>query len=128
MTKRMMTAIVAMVVAGCDGAPTQDAIPAPVVTVDNPYHDRLLTLSVLQQGAALRTAIRSAGESCNRVEAQTFQQDYTNLKMWTARCQRTSYAVYLAPNGDVQVRNCDQAAALKLPACRTPATPADEKA
>ena len=52
------------------------------------------------------------------MEAAAFQQDHDNLKMWTATCQTRSYAVFLAPNGDVQVRDCKDTAVLKLPACR----------
>ena len=102
---------------GADRAPTGAPVRAPVV-VNNPYHDNLVKLTELGRGAALRRAIRAAQESCDRVEAAAFQQDHDNLKMWTATCQSRSYAVFLAPNGDVQVRECADMAALELPACR----------
>lgn len=106
-----------LVLAACDGgAPTPPA-PRPVVSMANPYHDRLLTLSELERGAALRAAIRGSQEPCNRVERAGFQQNHQNMKMWTASCQRASYAVFLAPNGDVQVRNCADLASLRLPRC-----------
>ena len=39
--------------------------------------------------------------------------------MWTARCSDgNDWAVFIAPNGDVQVRDCAEAATLALPACR----------
>jgi hypothetical protein len=42
--------------------------------------------------------------------------------MWSARCDRGGdYAVYIGPDGSVQVRPCADAAKLKLPACRIPA-------
>lgn len=106
--------------AGCDGGadPAAPARPETVVTVRNEYHDSMLRLDDLQRGGALRRAIRSAGESCDRVTASAFQQDYTNLKMWTVRCQKSAYAVFLAANGDVQVRKCADAAVLKLPLCK----------
>lgn len=125
MTLRMVTGLAAAALLGaCDSgtAPTNAAAQAPL-TVGNPYHDSLTKLGELERGAALRKAIRSAGETCNRVESAAFQQDHGNLKMWTATCQRTAYAVFVAPNGDVQVRKCTDVAVLKLPVCRAPAAP-----
>ncbi len=105
---------------GCGGAaePPPVNMAAEATTIRNEYHERISALDDLQRGAALRRAIRASGESCDRVEASGFQQDYENLKMWTAKCQSTSYAVFLAATGDVQVRPCMQTAELKLPACR----------
>jgi len=125
MTLRLVSGLAtAALLSGCDSgtAPANVAAQAPL-TVGNPYHDSLAKLGDLERGAALRKAIRSAGESCDRVESAAFQQDHGNLKMWTATCQRTAYAVFLAPNGDVQVRKCADVAVLKLPLCREPAAP-----
>ncbi len=119
------TAVTLALLGGCGDAgdaPAANRALAPV-TIRNEYHEGMMRLGELQRGAALRAAIRSSGESCDRVEASAFQQDYTNLKMWTARCQSTAYAVFLAANGDVQVRKCADLASLRLPACREPATP-----
>ena len=122
--KRKWAALTAAaMLGGCDsggGDTRQTPARAPLV-VANPFHDRLLQLSDLQRDAAFRGAIRSARESCDRVEASSFQQDHGNLKMWTASCRQSAYAVFVAPNGDIQVRDCADAATLKLPACR-PAT------
>ena len=39
--------------------------------------------------------------------------------MWTVRCTDTGdWAVFIAPNGDVQPRRCADEAELKLPACK----------
>lgn len=110
-----------LLLAACDdgAAPTANTAPARVTTIRNDYHDRMLKLDALPRDAALRRVIRSAGESCDRVDASAFQQDHANLKMWTARCQRNDYAVFLAANGDVQVRKCTDLVSLGLPACRT---------
>ena len=123
MTKWTAALAVAAMLGGCDsgGAPRQEARARAPLVVANPFHDRLLQLSDLQRDASFRGAIRSAGESCDRVEASRFQQDHGNLKMWTASCRQSAYAVFVAPNGDIQVRDCADAATLKLPACR-PAT------
>lgn len=125
MARMFWTAAIALALSACDGGTAPErAAPRPALTVANPYHDRLLALSELQRLAALRTAIRAARESCNRVESAGFQQDHENLKMWTATCARTDYAVFIAPNADVQVRKCDDLASLKLPLCRpTPKSP-----
>ena len=121
MRRAMWTAaaVMAATLAACDGggAPADAPARAPLAMA-NPYHDNLAKLGELQRGAALRRAVRAAGESCDRVEAAAFQQDHQNLKMWNARCQTKTYAVFLAPNGDVQVRDCASAATLRLPACR----------
>lgn len=105
---------------GCNGE--RDArspgTKTAAVTIRNDFHEGLLRLDDLQRGASLRGVIRRSGERCDRVEASAFQQDHENLKMWTARCQANAYAVYLAADGQVQVRQCSQAAQLGLPACR----------
>jgi hypothetical protein len=49
------------------------------------------------------------------------------MALWTARCDNNEqYAIFIAPNEDVQVRNCEDMAELGLPACSPlpPATPA----
>lgn len=130
MARRRLTAMLAVLIAGplgaCDGGTPPKQATAPVTTVRNDYHERMLALDELLRGAALRRAIRATGASCDRVEASAFQQDHENLKMWTARCQNNDYAVFLAATGDVQVRPCEDAAQLKLPACR--ALPAKDAA
>lgn len=119
MTKIWMALATGALLAACDGGGAAEPPPAPRhVTMANPFHDSLTKLTELGRRAALRRAIRTAKESCDRVDAATFQQDHGNLKMWTARCRSNDYAVFIAPNGDVQVRNCKDAATLKLPMCR----------
>jgi len=122
-TQAAALAALGLFLGGCDsgGAPGETPAAAPkTITVANSFHDSLIKLDELNRGAALRRAIREARETCDRVETAAFQQDYTNLKMWVATCQRTAYAVFLAPTGDVQVRRCADLASLKLPACNLP--------
>lgn len=123
---RSATSLMALVMLAACGSqsPARTENQAKATTIRNEYHERMSALDDLQRGAALRRAIRSSGESCDRVEAAAFQQDYENLKMWTAKCQSNAYAVYLAPTGDVQVRDCEQAVQLKLPTCVVPTPPA----
>lgn len=120
MVKKAISVVV-LTLAGCgSGTPAQDRTAAAPTTIRNEYHERMSVLDDLRRNAALRGAIRSSNESCDRVEASAFQRDYENLKMWTVRCKSNAYAVFLAANGDVQVRDCAQAAELKLPVCVVP--------
>lgn len=107
--------------AGCDQGPARQTKTTKMV-VANPFHDGLMTLSELNRSLALRRAVQDAGESCKKIERSAFQGDFKQLKMWTASCGAPrDYALFIAPNGDVQVRRCQHMAELKLPACRTEA-------
>ncbi|SNS79091.1 hypothetical protein SAMN06295912_11646 [Sphingomonas laterariae] len=87
----------------------------------NPYSDRLAALTDLQRNAALRRAVLDSGQYCKRVEWSAKQQTYKNLVMWTARCNPGGdKAVFIGPDGSVQVRPCKDLAQLKLPQCRMP--------
>lgn len=87
----------------------------------NPFSDRLATLSELQRNAALRRAVLDSGQYCKRVEWSARQQQHKNLVMWVARCNPGGdKAVYIGPDGSVQVRPCADSATLKLPMCRVP--------
>ncbi len=49
-----------------------------------------------------------------------FQGEYKSLKMWTLRCSDSGdWALFLAANGDIQVRACKEATQLGLPPCVT---------
>ncbi|WP_146193577.1 hypothetical protein [Sphingosinicella humi] len=103
----------------CDGGGDTTATRNIAVTGATPYVEQLKALGEANRGLALRRAIQDSGERCKRVDASGYQQDYQNLSMWTARCSDTGdWALFIAPNGDVQVRDCDDAASLELPACR----------
>lgn len=96
--------------------------PAAAATKANPYSDQLAKLSELQRRAVLRRAILDSGEQCKRVDKAGRTGTHGNLIMWSARCSSGGdYAVYIGPDGSVQVRPCADAAKLKLPACRIPA-------
>lgn len=69
----------------------------------------------------MRRAVLDSGQYCKRVDWTAKQQPYKNLVMWVARCTPGGdKAVYIGPDGTVQVRPCKDAAVLKLPACRVP--------
>ncbi len=129
MTMRMFLAagLAALALAGCEsGAPTPDRRP---IKVENPHHDQLAALSAPMQRLGIMRAIRDSGRRCGRVEATAHQQDYRGMEMWVALCEdERSWAVFIAPNGDIQTRNCAEQAQLNLPPCQplTPAVPEAE--
>jgi hypothetical protein len=121
-----MIAAGGLLVAGCeDGAPERNVTQ---VVAANPMSDELKALSEPTRNLGLYRAIRDNGRRCKRVEQGAYQQQYKTMAMWTARCSDTGdYALYIAPNGDVQVSACKDARELRLPECKAPAAaPAQE--
>jgi len=108
--------------AGCgEGGTSANAGAAgdPEIRIANPGSDQLKALSPLNQKIGLMRAIRANGKRCRRVERGAYQQEYQGMAMWVALCEDgRHWAVYIAPNEDVQVRDCDEAAQLGLPVCR----------
>jgi hypothetical protein len=103
---------------------TATATPALAeIKAANPYSERLEKLTDVQRRAAMRRAVLDSGQYCKRVDWTAKQGQYKNLVMWVARCTPGGdKAVYIGPDGSVQVRACKEAAQLKLPACKLPAT------
>jgi len=112
--------------AGCeDGVPEQNMTRVRIVV---PASDQLKALSPLYRFLGLRRSIVDSGQRCKKVDQGAYQQDWNNLAMWTAHCTDTGdWAIYIAPNDDVQVRRCADSAQLKLPACK-PLPPAAAEA
>ena len=108
-----------LALSGCDGG--EPTTPVKQVKVENPYHDQLKGLSEPMQRLGLMRAIRDSGNRCKKVEAGAYQEDYEGMPMWVARCSDSgAWAVFIAPNADIQVRACEQTAQLDLPECRMP--------
>ena len=105
----------------CDeGAPPQNV---QQIRIANPDNDRLRGLNGQYQRLTLMIAIRDNGKRCRRVEAASEQGEYRGMAMWVALCNDgRHWAVFVAPNGDTQVRDCAQARELRIPQCR-PVTP-----
>lgn len=117
--KKLFWTLAAAGAAACGGGEADQPTQTRKVVASSPLVDQLRGLSEMNRGLALRRAIQDSGKRCKRVDASGFQQDYQNLSMWTARCSDTGgWALFIAPNGDVQVRDCDDASRLGLPACR----------
>jgi hypothetical protein len=89
------------------------------VRAANPMSDQLKALSPLSRDLGLYRAVRDSGQRCKKAENGAYQQEYKNLAMWTVHCTDSGdWALFIAPNGDVQARRCADAAELKLPVCR----------
>ena len=117
--RMMMILVAATALAGCDKGGEERKTRSIRVIGTSDFEARLKSLSDLDRGLGLRRAIMDSGARCKSVDASGYQQVYGNLSMWTVRCSdRGEFALFIAPNADVQVRRCADAAQLKLPACR----------
>lgn len=115
--RRLPIALAALgMLAAChDGQPAENVTS---IRVANEYQDGLLALDEDMRNLALMRAVRDSGMRCRRVDASALQGEYQDLPMWVARCEDgREWAVFVAPSGDVQVRNCAEAERLGLPAC-----------
>jgi hypothetical protein len=123
----MAGAAAALALAGCeDGAPEPER---KTVKVANPTSDGLMKLTELYRFLGLRRAIVDNGQRCKKVDRGHFQQDYKNMAMWTANCTDSGeWAIFIAPNGNVQVRRCGNLASIKLPACTPIPAPQETEA
>lgn len=104
-----------LMLGGCDGGGNGKT---GTVSASNQYVEQLKALSEVNQGLALRRAIQDAGQRCKRVESSGYQENYKNMSVWTARCSDGEWSLFIAPNGDVQVRSCKDVETLGLPPCR----------
>jgi hypothetical protein len=115
-----------ILLAGCeDGAPERNVTQ---VVAANPYSDQLKALSEPTRQLGLYRAVRDTGQRCKRVDRGAYQQQYKSMAMWTAHCTDSGdWALYIAPNGDVQASPCAHAKELGLPECAVQAGEASEK-
>jgi len=89
------------------------------IRVANPDSDRMKAASPLDQRLALMRAIRQTGNRCHRVVTGAYQEYYRGMEMWVALCDEGKHwAIFIAGNSDVQVRDCEQSQQLGLPLCR----------
>ena len=106
--------------AACGETAPQDAQQAKQVTMRNKHHEDLKALPDNLRRIGLMRAIRDTRNRCpRRVESGVHQGDHEGMALWTARCDDNSqWAIFIAVNGDVQVRNCEEMQQLGLPACQ----------
>lgn len=128
-----VAAVLVAALAACDGGGSSSSgnaakAPAQKMRIRNKWHEDLVALPDHLRRIGLIRAIRETGNRCpKRVEPNpVYQGEYRGMALWTARCDdNRQWAIFVAPSGDVQVRNCEQMGQLDLPACRElpPAAP-----
>jgi uncharacterized membrane protein len=107
----------ALALAGC-GGPEGGETKTKSVKPANEYIEKLKALSDDNRGLALRRAVQDTNQPCKRVVSSGYQEEYKNLSVWSLKCTDGEYALFIAPNADVQVRSCADAKALGLPQCK----------
>ncbi len=115
-------AAAALALIGCDGGGDQPKAAPKKVEIANPYHAQMQQLTPLNRALALKRGIQDSGQRCTRMLGSAYVGEYQRLHMWTGRCQKPDHdwAVFIAANGEVQVRSCGETAQLGLPACKEP--------
>ena len=117
MRAQLLTAVTTTLLAGACDSP-EPAQPRKSIQVRSEQQEGLHKLSDQYRHVALRRAIYDAGRTCKTVTKSGYVQEYGNLSMWTASCDGgKSWAIFVGPDGSVQVRDCRETEQLKLPAC-----------
>ena len=110
--------LAALALAGC-GSGDAPAVRRGPTRIANPYNDQLKALTPQNQRLTLMRAVRDNGKRCGRIEAAAYQEEYRNMALWVALCEEgRHWGIFIAPNGDTQVRECTQMQQLELPRCR----------
>jgi hypothetical protein len=97
------------------------------VTLRNDQSEGLKAMAPLYRNLGLWRAIQDSNQKCKKVDNGAYQQDYKDMAFWVAHCTDTGgWAIFIAPNGDAQVRACADLVPLNLPACLPlPGPPSD---
>jgi len=106
---------------GACGSGESEPAKTRSIAASNPHVEQLKSLSEFNRGMGLRRAVLDSRQRCKKVDWSGYQEDYKNLSMWAVDCSDGDYAVFIAPSGDVQVRQCRHLKSLGLPECRLPA-------
>jgi len=118
MRVQLLTALTMTLLAAACDSPEPAAQPRKSIQVRSEQQEGLHKLSEQYRHVALRRAIYDAGRTCKTVTNSGYVQEYGNLSMWTASCDGgKSWAIFVGPDGSVQVRDCRETEQLKLPAC-----------
>ena len=120
-------ALLMLALAACDGGGDASE-PRQVKKIEvgnSAYLEQLRGLNERDRTLTLRRAVLDSGQSCRRAEGSEESGRYENMVTFTLRCEGgRNWAVFVAPNGDTQVRSCEHVQQLGLPACRTGDQPA----
>lgn len=117
-TRISASVAMALVATACGDNGSSQPAPTKQISVRSEQQNALHNLSESGLKIALRRAIYDSGKKCNTLTKAGYVQEYGNLSMWTASCaSKQSFAVFVGPDGSVQVRDCKEVGQLKLPAC-----------
>ena len=110
-----------LLLAAC-GQPAAPPAEREKIRVRGAGQEQLLKLDDLNRAIALKRAIIASGSPCKRLTTSGLVGDYKNMDMWTARCEEgrakpRDWAVFIGADDSVQVRLCEDTAAVGLPAC-----------
>ena len=118
--RRLAPLLTMVLLAGC--GEVERSPETKEISIANPHSDQLKTLTPDLRNLGLMRAIRDNGRRCKRVVGGNYQQQHQSMAMWVAQCEDGRYwSLFIAPNADVQVRECADMSRLGLPQCRPPA-------
>ncbi len=101
--------------------PSAPPAPKPEIKVRGEAQKQLAAASELDRSIGLKRAIYDSDNVCRRMIGSRFLADYKNMAAWQADCDDgRSWAIFIAPEGSVQVRPCADEKQLKLPECTAP--------
>lgn len=110
----------ALLLAGCGGSGEEAQRNVTSIQVgDGRLVEQLRSLEASQRTLTLRRAVIDSGNACHRSRDSKEIGSYENLTVFNLSCDRASWAVFIAPTGDVQVRSCAHARQLGLPGCES---------
>lgn len=110
--------LVILAIAASSCKQSQQPPAQPKIEVRGAEQERLHKLDALQLAIALKRAIFDLGYTCQRVERAGFVGKYENLDMWTAHCSDgRDWAIFAAPDGSAQARDCKDLAGSGVPGC-----------
>lgn len=117
--KHVAPLTLALLLAACgDGGEGNGTAKVKSIQIaDAGFVKQLRALDDTQRTLALRRAVIDSGSACHRSRDSKEIGKYENLTVFNLRCERSSWAVFVAPTGDVQVRSCAHAQQLGLPGC-----------
>lgn len=120
MRRGVAIGVALLLLGGCGRGDYGGNDQAPRIRIANKFHDDLAKLPPNLQRLAMMRAVRDARYRCQRVSNAGYQEEYRNMRMWVVECdvENKRFAIYLAANGDVQVRDCADAGQLSLPRCQ----------
>ena len=119
---KIVCALALVSLPACDGGSGGGAPQnVPSIKPQSAYVEQLRALSPQNRDLALRRAVQDSGQSCKRITSSQETGAYKNMASWTARCEGgRDWAIFIAPNGEAQVRSCRHMEQLGLPGCGKP--------